>query len=99
MRRYVVSRKEVVCLGLDKIHNTTSPRWRDRGSRDIYGKSSSHAAYGERVVKQLRKQDNKEIIEQNKKIMEMMQRLYSAHPEWFQSVDPIADSNQSSGVG
>nr|GMC79833.1 uncharacterized protein LOC109151331 [Ipomoea batatas] len=98
MRRYVVSRKEVVCLGLDKIQNTTSPRWRDRGSRDIYGKSSSHEAYGERV-KQLIKQDNKEIIEQNKKIMEMIQRLSSAHPEWFQSVDPIADSNQSSGVG
>ncbi|XP_019154846.1 PREDICTED: uncharacterized protein LOC109151331 [Ipomoea nil] len=68
---------------------------RQRKSR--YGESSSHAACEERI-KQL-EQTHKELLEQNKKIMELFQVICSAHPELLQSVAPTAYSNQSSGVG
>nr|GMD99767.1 putative transposase En/Spm [Ipomoea batatas] len=57
-----------------------------------HGESSSHVACDEKI--EHLQQTNKEIIEQNKKIMELLQGIYSAHPE-LQSIAPTTNSNQS----
>nr|GMD12988.1 putative transposase En/Spm [Ipomoea batatas] len=58
----------------------------------LHGESSSHVACDEKI--EHLQQTNKEIIEQNKKIMELLQGIYSAHPE-LQSIAPTTNSNQS----
>nr|GLL44865.1 uncharacterized protein LOC109190933 [Ipomoea trifida] len=68
---------------------------RQKKSRN--GESSSHATCGEKF-EQL-DQTNKEILENQKKIMGLLQGIYSAHPELVESVAPTADSNQSGDVG
>nr|GMD09370.1 putative transposase En/Spm [Ipomoea batatas] len=68
---------------------------RRKNSRN--GESSSHVTCDERI-EQL-EQINKEILEQNTKIMGLLQGIYSALPEFLQSVAPTTGSNQSSDVG
>nr|GMC86800.1 putative transposase En/Spm [Ipomoea batatas] len=62
-----------------------------------HGESSSNVAYDKKI--EHLEQTNKEILEQNKKIMELLQGIYCAHPELLPSIAPTANSNQSSVVG
>ncbi|XP_031131874.1 uncharacterized protein LOC116033259 [Ipomoea triloba] len=68
-----------------------------RRKKSRNGESSSHVACDEKF-EQL-DQTNKEILENQKKIMGLLQGIYSAHPELVESVAPTADSNQSGDVG
>nr|GMD35942.1 uncharacterized protein LOC109190933 [Ipomoea batatas] len=89
---------EFVCKKSSKSHDTQRyfPEVaRRKKSRN--GESSSHVACDEKF-KQL-DQTNKEILENQKKIMGLLQGIYSAHPELVEYVAPTADSNQSGDVG
>nr|GMD34223.1 putative transposase En/Spm [Ipomoea batatas] len=68
-----------------------------RRKKSRNGESSSHVACDEKF-EQL-DQTNKEILENQKKIMGLLQGIYSAHPELVEYVAPTADSNQSGDVG
>nr|GMD10711.1 putative transposase En/Spm [Ipomoea batatas] len=85
-----------VCANLAKDIQHYFPKVaRRKNSRN--GESSSHVTCDERI-EQL-EQINKEILEQNTKIMGLLQGIYSALPEFLQSVAPTTGSNQSSDVG
>nr|GMD68701.1 putative transposase En/Spm [Ipomoea batatas] len=68
-----------------------------RRKKSRNGESSSHVACDEKF-EQL-DQTNKEILENQKNIMGLLQGIYSAHPELVEYVALTADSNQSGDVG